>query len=104
VRKTEQLCVRVTAEEIATLRELATRQSIRLSEFVRRALAEKAAESGAAGGGLFRRLAGAVHRASASASLARSSAKPRVSWPPCWRPRLSSSLSWRGAGTVGQRC
>ena len=50
--RSEAARVRVTAEEIATLRELATRQSIRLSELVRRALAEKAAESGAEGGGL----------------------------------------------------
>ena len=42
MRKSEQLSVRVTAEEITTLRELAARQSIRLSELVRRALAEKA--------------------------------------------------------------
>ena len=68
MRRTEQLCVRVTAAEIATLRELAARQSIRLSELVRRALAEKATESSAAGGGLFRRLASALQRADVAAS------------------------------------
>ena len=60
MRKSEQLCVRITAEEITTLKAMATRRSIRLSEFVRLALAEKMAASGTTGVGLFRRLAGAL--------------------------------------------
>ena len=60
MRRNEQLSVRVTADEITTLKAMATRQSIRLSELVRTALAEKMAASGTTGVGLFRRLAGAL--------------------------------------------
>jgi hypothetical protein len=49
-------------------RELATRQSIRLSELVRRALAEKATESSTAAGGLFQRMAGVLRRVDVAAS------------------------------------
>lgn len=41
MRKSEQVCARVTPEVMASLRALADRQSMLLSEYIRRALAEK---------------------------------------------------------------
>jgi hypothetical protein len=41
MRRNEQICARVTPDEMATLRALAARQSMLLSEFIRRTLAEK---------------------------------------------------------------
>ncbi len=44
MRKSEQVCARVTPEAMASLRVAAKKQSVLLSEFVRRTLAEKANE------------------------------------------------------------
>jgi hypothetical protein len=44
MRKSEQICARVTPEVLAGLRAAADKQSVLLSEFVRRALAEKVNE------------------------------------------------------------
>jgi hypothetical protein len=66
VQKIAQLSVRVSPEEMLAVKELAAKQSIYLSEFVRRVLAEKAAES-ASDTGLLKRLAAAVQRASVGA-------------------------------------
>ena len=41
MRKSEQICARVTPAQMTTLRALADRQSMLLSEFIRRTLAEK---------------------------------------------------------------
>lgn len=41
MRKSEQVCARVTPEVMTNLRMLADRQSMLLSEFIRRTLAEK---------------------------------------------------------------
>lgn len=41
MRKAEQVCVRVTQDDLIRLRELATEQRVLLSEFVRRALTQK---------------------------------------------------------------
>jgi len=41
MRRNEQICARVTLDEMRQLRELAARQQILLSEFIRRALTEK---------------------------------------------------------------
>ena len=41
MRKSEQICARVTSAQMTTLRALADRQSMLLSEFIRRTLAEK---------------------------------------------------------------
>ena len=41
MRKSEQVCARVTPAEMTTLRALAEKHSILLSEFIRRTLAEK---------------------------------------------------------------
>jgi hypothetical protein len=44
MRKSEQICARVTPEVMANLRALADKESMVLSEFIRRALAEKASQ------------------------------------------------------------
>jgi hypothetical protein len=41
MRKSEQICARVTPVEMARLRALADTQSMLLSEFIRQAMAEK---------------------------------------------------------------
>jgi hypothetical protein len=41
MRKSEQVCARVTPEVMTTLRTLAAAHSMLLSEFIRRTLAEK---------------------------------------------------------------
>jgi hypothetical protein len=41
MRKSEQVCARVTPEVMTTLRVLADKHSMLLSEFIRRTLAEK---------------------------------------------------------------
>jgi hypothetical protein len=41
MRKSEQICARVTPAAMATLRALADKHSMLLSEFIRRTLAEK---------------------------------------------------------------
>jgi hypothetical protein len=41
MRKSEQVCARVTPEVMTILRTLADRQSMLLSEFIRQTLAEK---------------------------------------------------------------
>jgi uncharacterized protein (DUF1778 family) len=41
MRRNEQICARVTPDEMRLLRELAAKQQILLSEFIRRALMEK---------------------------------------------------------------
>jgi hypothetical protein len=41
MRKIEQICARVTPDDMAALREWAARQEMLLSEFIRRTLAEK---------------------------------------------------------------
>ncbi len=41
MRRNEQICARVSLDEMTTLKDLAARQSMRLSEFIRQALAEK---------------------------------------------------------------
>jgi hypothetical protein len=41
MRKSEQVCARVTPDVMTSLRALAGRQSILLSEFIRQTLAEK---------------------------------------------------------------
>jgi hypothetical protein len=46
MRKSEQVCARVTPEVMANLRALADKESMVLSEFIRRALAEKANQLG----------------------------------------------------------
>jgi hypothetical protein len=43
MRRNEQICARVTADEMAALRSMAERQSMLLSQFIRQALAEKVA-------------------------------------------------------------
>jgi hypothetical protein len=69
VQKIAQLSVRVSPEEMLVLRELAAKQSIRLSEFVRRVLAEKAADSASdlPDAGFVKKLLCAVQRAIADA-------------------------------------
>jgi hypothetical protein len=41
MRRNEQICARVTAHEMAALRDMAETQSVPLSQFIRQALAEK---------------------------------------------------------------
>jgi hypothetical protein len=41
MRKSEQICARVTPEVMASLRSMANKHSMLLSEFIRRTLAEK---------------------------------------------------------------
>ena len=41
MRKSEQICARITPAQMTTLRALAGRQSMPLSEFIRQTLAEK---------------------------------------------------------------
>ncbi len=48
MRKSEQVCARVTPEVMARLRVVAEKQCLLLSEFVRRTLAEKVNELAAA--------------------------------------------------------
>jgi uncharacterized membrane protein YwzB len=43
MRRNEQICARVTADEMATLRSMAESQSMLLSQFIRQALTEKLA-------------------------------------------------------------
>ena len=54
MRKSAQLSVRITEQEMANLRELATRESVLLSQLIRGILAANSRQSGAAA--LFRRL------------------------------------------------
>lgn len=41
MRKSEQICARITPEEMTTLRELADKHCMLLSDFIRQTLAEK---------------------------------------------------------------
>ena len=41
MRRNEQICARVTADEMAALKSMAESQSMLLSQFIRQALAEK---------------------------------------------------------------
>jgi uncharacterized protein (DUF1778 family) len=43
MRRNEQICARVTADEMAALRSMAESHSMLLSQFIRQALAEKLA-------------------------------------------------------------
>jgi uncharacterized protein (DUF1778 family) len=43
MRRNEQICARVTADEMTALRTMAQSQSMLLSQFIRQALAEKVA-------------------------------------------------------------
>jgi hypothetical protein len=43
MRRNEQICARVTADEMAALRSMAEKQSMLLSQFIRQAVAEKLA-------------------------------------------------------------
>jgi hypothetical protein len=54
MRKNAQLSVRITEQEMVNLRELATRESVLLSQLIRNILAANSKQSGMAG--LFRRL------------------------------------------------
>lgn len=45
MRKSEQICARVTEEEMECLRQLAARRSILLSELIRRTLANEIASA-----------------------------------------------------------
>jgi hypothetical protein len=53
MRKSAQLSVRITDQEMANLRELATRESVLLSQLIRGILAANSKQSGVAA--LFRR-------------------------------------------------
>jgi hypothetical protein len=53
MRKSAQLSVRITEQEMANLRELATRESVLLSQLIRGILAANSGQSGVAA--LFRR-------------------------------------------------
>ena len=48
MRRNEQICARVTADEMSTIRMLADEHSMLLSQFIRQALAEKVARLKAA--------------------------------------------------------